>query len=72
MAAELCPTDPSIHNEMGTTRYKEQNYQEAKVHFMKALDLCKEGSNRTTKTARQTQESILINLAHCQRKLKEF
>ena len=23
MAAELCPTDPSIYNEMGTTRYKE-------------------------------------------------
>ena len=62
-AESICDTDPRIYNEIATAHYKEKNYQEAKLFFEKALQLCKESQS-------STYESILVNLGHCMRKLK--
>ena len=51
---------------MGVVFYKQQNYQTAQEHLAIALSLCHESTNSTT------YETILLNSAHCHRKLKEM
>jgi len=54
-----------VFNEVGVVFYKQKNYDQARDHFANALSLCNESNSKT-------YESILINLAHCHRKLKDL
>jgi anaphase-promoting complex subunit 6 len=56
-------SDPLVHNEVGVVLYKQRSFDQAKEHFANALSLCNESNSRT-------YETILINLAHCHRKIK--
>jgi len=64
-AKSICQTDPLIFNEIGATYYKQANYSLARESLATALSLCKE-------TNSSTYESILVNLANCHRKTKDF
>ncbi len=62
-AKKISDTDPLVFNEIGVVFYKQKQYDSAKEYFANALSLCNESNSKT-------YETILINLAHCQRKLK--
>ena len=59
-------TDPLVYNEMGVVLYKQQEYTQAQVNLAMALSLCHESTNSST------YETILLNSAHCHRKLKDM
>ena len=56
--------DPWVFNEIAVVYYKQKNYDAAKEELSRALSLCHDSANNS-----QTYETILLNLAHCQRKL---
>lgn len=62
-AKKICDTDPLVFNEIGVVYYKQKSFDQAREHFATALSLCNETNSKSF-------ESILINLAHCSRKLK--
>ena len=63
-AKKICfDSDPLVFNEMGVVYYRQKQFELARENFANALSLCNESNSRTF-------ESILINLAHCHRKLK--
>ena len=63
-AQRICgDSDPLVHNEIGVVLYRQKQYDLAKEHFANALSLCNESNSRT-------YETILLNLAHCHRKIK--
>ena len=57
-------SDPMVYNEIGVVYYKQQNYEKAQEFLAKALSLCHDSTNSTT------YETIMLNSAHCHRKLK--
>ena len=59
------PEDPLVYNEIGVVLYHQGKYDEARDQLGIALSLCHESTNNS-----QTFETILLNLAHCHRKLK--
>jgi anaphase-promoting complex subunit 6 len=59
--------DPLVFNEIAVVYYKQKNYDAAKEELSRALSLCHDSANNS-----QTYETILLNLAHCQRKLQEW
>lgn len=64
-AQQINCNDCLVYNEKGVVYYKEKKYHEAKELFEIAHQLCKDENCKT-------YETILINLGHCHRKLKEF
>ena len=63
-ARKICADkDPLVYNEMGVVSYKQRDYSSAEQYFSLALSLCSESNSKT-------YETILINSAHCHRKLK--
>ena len=64
-AKEVCQNDPMIFNEIGVAYYKQKNYEEAKKFLLNAQALCFEKNS-------DLYESIILNLAHCYRKNKNF
>lgn len=62
-AKKICDIDPLVYNETGVINYKQKQYEQARELFANALSLCSENNSKT-------YETILINLAHCHRKLK--
>ena len=62
-ALKICDTDPLIHNEIGVTYYKQQQYEQALESLGSALSLCRDSYSAT-------YESILLNMGHCYRKQK--
>jgi len=64
-AKEICPNDPLIFNEIGVCFYKLKDYDQAQENLGIAMSFCKD-------TNSQTYESVLLNLAHCHRKNKEY
>lgn len=64
-AKSICSTDPNIFNEIGVTFYKQGNFEAAQENLGMALSFCKDSSSAV-------YESILLNLAHCHRKNKDF
>ena len=54
-----------VHNEVGVVLYRQKQFEQAKDQFANALSLCNETNSRT-------YETILINLAHCHRKIKDL
>lgn len=65
-AKEINPTDPLIYSELGVINYKQKNYKEAKKNHLEALSLCHPDSSYWV------METILTNLAHACRKMKEY
>ena len=59
-------SDPMVYNEIGVVHYKQNHYELAKEFLAKALSLCHDSTNSTT------YETIMLNSAHCHRKLKEW
>lgn len=64
-AKQINPNDPLIHNEIGVIYYKQKDYNEAKNFYLKALELSEEATSWIV-------ETILSNLAHCYRKLRDY
>jgi len=64
-AQQINNKDCLVYNEKGVVFYKEKKYQEARSLFEQAHHLCTDENCRT-------YETILINLGHCHRKLKDF
>ncbi|EGR27540.1 hypothetical protein IMG5_194480 [Ichthyophthirius multifiliis] len=64
-AKEINQNDPLIYNEIGVIYFKQKNYEEAKKTYLIALNLCSEAANSIVHT-------ILNNLAHTYRKMKEY
>lgn len=65
-AREINPTDPLIYSELGVIHYKQKNYKEAKRCHQEALALCHPDSSYWVR------ETVLTNLAHACRKLREY
>lgn len=65
-AKELNPDDPLIYSELGVICYKQKNYYEAKELQLKAYFICQPDASSWV------VESILTNLAHSYRKLKDY
>jgi len=59
-------SDPMVYNEMGVVFYKQNNFEKAQEYLAKALSLCHDSTNSTT------FETIMLNTAHCYRKLKQM
>ena len=59
-------SDPMVYNEIGVVYYRQNNFEHAKEYLAKALSLCHDSTNSTT------FETIMLNSAHCHRKLKEW
>ena len=55
-----------VYNEIGVVYYKQHSYEKAQEYLAKALSLCHDSTNSTT------YETIMLNSAHCHRKLKEM
>ena len=55
-----------VYNEIGVVFYRQNNFEQAKEYLAKALSLCHDSTNSTT------FETIMLNSAHCHRKLKEW
>merc|ERR1712051_888910 len=55
-----------VYNEIGVVYYKQQNYERAQEFLAKALSLCHDSTNSIT------YETIMLNSAHCHRKLREM
>ena len=67
LAKEINETDPLVFNEIGVVLYHQRRYDEALEHLGNALSLCHESTNNST-----IYETVLLNLAHCHRKLKDL
>ena len=65
-AREINPNDPLIYSELGVINYKQKNYKDAKKYHELALEKCHGDSSFWVK------ETILTNLAHACRKLREY
>lgn len=65
-AKEINPTDPLIYSELGVISYKQKNYQDARDYHLKAFTLCQSDASFWV------AETILTNLAHAYRKLKDY
>ena len=55
-----------VYNEIGVVFYKQNNFERAQEYLAKALSLCHDSTDSTL------HETILLNSAHCHRKLKEL
>ena len=55
-----------IYSELGVISYKQKNYKEARDYHLKAYSLCK------SEASFWVQETILTNLAHAYRKLRDY
>lgn len=55
-----------IYSELGVINYKQKNYKEAKKNHEYALVMCQPD------TSYWVRETILTNLAHAERKLKDY
>ena len=64
-AEEINSHDPLIYNELGVIYFKQRLFPEARDTFLSALNLCDDAVNYVI-------ETILSNLAHCYRKLKDY
>ena len=67
---KLNQTDPQIYNEMAVVFFNKENYQEALTYLGHGLSLCHCESIISANS--NTYETILLNLAHCHRKLKNY
>ena len=47
-------SDPLVFNEIGVVYYKQQNFEMAKEYFAKALSLCHESINSTSRNPMKT------------------
>jgi Flp pilus assembly protein TadD len=59
--------DPLVYNEIGVVYYNDKRYPEARDTLATGLSLC---SDVGEEQASNSQHTILLNLAHCHRKLK--
>ena len=59
-------SDPMVYNEIGVVYYKQNSYEKAQEYLAKALSLCHDSTNSTT------YETIMLNSAHCHRKLGDM
>lgn len=64
-AEQINSKDCLVYNEKGVVYYKERKYKEAKALFEQAHSLCHDENCKT-------YETILVNLGHCHRKLKDY
>ena len=64
-AQKINSNDCLVYNEKGVVFYKEKNYKEAVKLFEKAHNLCTDENCKT-------YETILLNLGHCSRKMKDY
>ncbi|EAS06252.1 tetratricopeptide repeat protein (macronuclear) [Tetrahymena thermophila SB210] len=64
-AKEINSNDPLIYNEIGVIYFKQKAYEEAKQKYLQAMNLCTEATNSIVHT-------ILNNLAHTCRKMKDY
>lgn len=65
-AKEINSSDPLIYSELGVINYKQKNYREARKNHEEALRLCQPDCSFWV------LETILTNLAHTCRKLREY
>jgi anaphase-promoting complex subunit 6 len=65
-AKEISQTDPLIYSEIGVIKYKQKDYLGAKEEQLKALALCQ------PEVSFWVTETILTNLSHSYRKLKDY
>mmetsp|Transcript_21739 Transcript_21739/g.19259 ORF Transcript_21739/g.19259 Transcript_21739/m.19259 type:complete len:162 (+) Transcript_21739:3-488(+) len=64
-AQKINSNDCLVYNEKGVVFYKEKKYKEARELFEIAHNLCHDQNCKT-------YETILLNLGHCYRKMKNF
>lgn len=64
-AKGICDRDPRVYNELGVVQYRQRMYQDAEESLATALSLCCDSNS-------DTYETILVNLAHCKRKLGDL
>jgi anaphase-promoting complex subunit 6 len=64
-ALQINNRDCLVYNEKGVCYYKEKKYNEARELFEKAHELCNDENCKT-------YETILVNLGHCHRKLRNY
>jgi anaphase-promoting complex subunit 6 len=64
-AAEICDTDPLLHNELGVALYRQGDYANAVACFQRALSL-------VPVPVAMRWESLIVNLAHSLRKLGRY
>ena len=65
-AKEINGNDPLIYSELGVISYKQKHYQDARDYHLKAISLCEPDASYWV------AETILTNLAHAYRKLKDY
>lgn len=65
-AKQINPSDPLIYSELGVINYKQKFYKEAKRYHNEALVLCQPDASYWV------METILTNLAHSCRKLRNY